>query len=95
MNKKELIDALATKTNSGKSQTDRSISALIEIISGTLKKGDTVSLVGFGSFGVRKRAARTGRNPQTGAEIKIKAARVPVFKAGAVLKAAVNNGKGK
>jgi DNA-binding protein HU-beta len=93
MNRKELIDALAAKTNSSKADADRAIGGLIEIISGTLKKGDSVSLVGFGSFVVRKRAARTGRNPQTGAEIKIKAAKVPAFKAGATLKAAVNSGK--
>ena len=93
MNRKELIDALAAKAGSSKADADRSIGALIDIITGTLKKGDSVSLVGFGSFEVRKRAARTGRNPQTGAEIKIKAAKVPAFKAGATLKAAVNGGK--
>lgn len=93
MNRKELIDALAAKTESSKADADRSIGALIDIISGALKKGDSVSLVGFGSFEVRKRAARTGRNPQTGAEIKIKAAKVPAFKPGAALKAAVNGGK--
>lgn len=93
MNRKELIDALATKTSSSKANADRAVGALIEIISGALKKGDAVSLVGFGSFEVRKRAARTGRNPRTGAEIKIKAAKVPAFKAGAALKAAVNGGK--
>ena len=93
MNRKELIDALATKTNSTKADADRSIAALIEIITATLKKGDNISLVGFGSFEVRKRAARTGRNPQTGAALKIKAAKVPAFKAGATLKAAVNGVK--
>lgn len=93
MNRKELIDALAAKAGSSKADADRSIGALIDIITGALKKGDSVSLVGFGSFEVRKRAARTGRNPQTGAEIKIKAAKVPAFKAGATLKAAVNGGK--
>jgi DNA-binding protein HU-beta len=93
MNRKELIDALAAKIDSSKADADRSIGALIEIISGTLKKGDSVSLVGFGSFEVRKRAARIGRNPQTGAEIKIKATKVPAFKAGATLKAAVNGSK--
>ena len=90
MNRKELIDALAEKTDSSKADADRSIGALIEIITATLKKGDRVALVGFGTFEVRKRAARTGRNPQTGAELKIKAAKVPAFKAGATLKAAVN-----
>lgn len=93
MNRKDLIEALATKTNSTKVDADRNIAALIEIITATLKKGDNISLVGFGSFEVRKRAARTGRNPQTGAALKIKAAKVPAFKAGATLKAAVNGGK--
>jgi DNA-binding protein HU-beta len=93
MNRKELIDVLATKTGSTKADADRNIAALIEIITATLKKGDNISLVGFGSFEVRKRAARTGRNPQTGAALKIKAAKVPAFKAGATLKAAVNGGK--
>lgn len=93
MNRKELIDVLATKTGCTKVDADRNIAALIEIITATLKKGDNISLVGFGSFEVRKRAARTGRNPQTGAALKIKAAKVPAFKAGATLKAAVNGSK--
>jgi DNA-binding protein HU-beta len=93
MNRKELIDALSTKTGSTKADADRNIAALIDIITATLKKGDNISLVGFGSFEVRKRAARTGRNPQTGAVLKIKAAKVPAFKAGATLKAAVNGSK--
>ncbi len=93
MNRKELIDALAAKTDSSKADADRNIGALIEIITATLKKGDNVALVGFGTFEVRKRAARIGRNPQTGAELKIKAAKVPAFKAGATLKAAVNGSK--
>ncbi len=93
MNRKELIDALADKTGSTKADADRSIAALIEIISATLKKGDNVALVGFGTFEVRKRAARIGRNPATGAELKIKASKAPAFKAGATLKAAVNGGK--
>ncbi len=93
MNRKELIDALATKTGSTKADADRSIAALIDIISGALKKGDPVALVGFGAFSVKKRAARTGRNPATGAELKIKASKVPAFKAGAALKAAVNAAK--
>ena len=90
MNRKELIEALAKKTDSTKADADRNIAALIEIITATLKKGDSISLVGFGSFEVRKRAARVGRNPATGAELKIKASKVPTFKAGAILKAAVN-----
>jgi DNA-binding protein HU-beta len=93
MNRKELIDALADKTGSTKADADRNIAALIDIITSTMKKGDNVALVGFGTFEVRKRAARTGRNPATGAELKIKAAKVPAFKAGANLKAAVNGGK--
>jgi len=93
MNRKELIDALSAKTGSSKADADRNIAALIDIITGALKKGDNVALVGFGTFEVRKRAARTGRNPATGAELKIKASKVPAFKAGATLKAAVNGGK--
>jgi len=93
MNRQELIEALSTKTGSSKAEADRNIAAIIEIITATLKKGDNVALVGFGSFEVRKRAARTGRNPQTGAALKIKAAKVPAFKAGATLKAAVNGSK--
>jgi DNA-binding protein HU-beta len=93
MNRKELIDALAAKTNSTKADADRSIGALIDIITATLKKGDNVALVGFGTFEVRKRAARIGRNPATGAELKIKASKAPAFKAGATLKAAVNGAK--
>ena len=93
MNRKELIDALATKTGSTKAGADQNIAALIDIITSTLKKGDNVALVGFGTFEVRKRAARIGRNPATGAELKIKASKVPAFKAGATLKAAVNGKK--
>jgi DNA-binding protein HU-beta len=93
MNRQELIEALATKTNSTKADADRSIAALIEIVSATLKKGDKIALVGFGTFEVRKREARIGRNPATGAELKIKASKAPAFKAGATLKAAVNGAK--
>lgn len=93
MNRKELIDALAIKTGSSKADADRSIAALIDIITANLKKGDNVALVGFGTFEVRKRAARNGRNPATGEAIKIKASKQPAFKAGATLKAAVNGGK--
>ena len=93
MNRKELIDALAAKTGSTKADAERNIAALIDIVTTALKKGDNVALVGFGTFEVRKRAARTGRNPSTGAELKIKAAKVPAFEAGANLKAAVNGGK--
>ena len=93
MNRSELIAALSTKTNSTKADADRNIASLIDIITATLKKGDNVALVGFGTFEVRKRAARNGRNPQTGAGIKIKASKAPAFKAGAALKAAVNGAK--
>lgn len=93
MNRKELIDALAAKTDSTKADADRNISALIEVITATLKKGDNVALVGFGTFEVRKRAARNGRNPATGAPLKIKASKAPAFKAGAALKTAVNGAK--
>jgi DNA-binding protein HU-beta len=95
MNRKELIEALATKTESTKADAERNVGAMIDIISDTLKKGDSLSLVGFGTFEVRKRAARTGRNPKTGEALKIKAAKVPAFKAGATLKAAVNGTKKK
>jgi DNA-binding protein HU-beta len=84
---------LAEKTGSTKADADRNISALIDIITSTLKKGDNVALVGFGTFEVRKRAARAGRNPKTGEALKIKAAKVPAFKAGATLKATVNGAK--
>ncbi len=93
MNRKELIDALAAKTGSTKADAGRSLAALIEIVAATLKKGDKVALVGFGTFEVRKRAARNGRNPATGAALKIKASKAPAFKAGATLKAAVNGKK--
>ena len=90
MNRKELIEALSAKTNSTKADAERNVAALIEIVTATLKKGGNVALVGFGTFEVRKRAARTGRNPQTGAVLKIKAAKVPKFSAGKGLKDAVN-----
>jgi len=93
MNRKELIEALAHKAETTKAEADRNIAALIDIVSETLKKGGNIQLVGFGTFEVRKRAARSGRNPATGAAIKIKAAKVPAFRAGAGLKSAVNGGK--
>lgn len=95
MNRKELIEALAAKTESTKADAERNVGAMIDIISDTLKKGDSLTLVGFGTFEVRKRAARTGRNPKTGEALKIKAAKVPAFKAGATLKGAVNGAKKK
>jgi len=93
MNRKELIDALANKTGSTKVDAECNIAALIDIISDTLAQGGNISLVGFGTFEVRERAARTGRNPKTGAELKIAASKVPAFKPGATLKAAANGSK--
>ena len=90
MNKAELIDAIAKKTGASKKASEASINAITETISAELKKGGKVQLVGFGSFEVRKRAARKGRNPQTGAEMKIAASKAPVFKAGKALKDTVN-----
>ena len=90
MNKNELIEAVAAKTGSTKADANRAVTALTEIISDALTKGDSLSLTGFGTFEVRDRGERTGRNPRTGEEVKIKAAKVPAFKPGATLKAAVN-----
>ena len=89
MNKAELINAVAEKADLSKKDTEQAINAAIEVITKALKKGDKVQLVGFGSFEVKKRAARTGRNPQTKEEIKIPASKIPVFKAGKALKDAV------
>lgn len=91
MNKAELIDAVAESADLSKADATRAIDAVLDSITGALKSGDAVSLVGFGSFGVKARAARTGRNPQTGATINIAASRVPVFKAGKALKDTVNS----
>ena len=90
MNKAELIDAIAAKTGSSKKAAELSLNAIVDTISGELKKKGKVQLVGFGTFETRKRAARKGRNPQTGEEIKIAASTVPVFKAGKALKDTVN-----
>ena len=90
MNKAELVEAMATKTGETKKATEASLNAFIEVVTEALKKGDKVQLVGFGSFEVRKRASRKGRNPQTGEEIKIPASKSPVFKAGKALKEIVN-----
>ena len=90
MNKSELIAAIATKTGETKKNAETSLNALIEVVTEALEKGDKVQLVGFGSFEVRKRAARKGRNPQTKEEIKIPASKAPVFKAGKALKDLVN-----
>ena len=90
MNKSELIAAIAAKTGETKKSAEATVNAFIETVTEALTKGDKVQLVGFGSFEVRKRAARKGRNPQTKAEIKIPASKAPVFKAGKALKELVN-----
>ncbi|MFN3594884.1 MAG: HU family DNA-binding protein [Thiobacillaceae bacterium] len=90
MNKSELIDAIAASADISKAAAGRALDGAMEAIKKALKKGDMVTLVGFGTFYVGKRAARTGRNPRTGAAIKIKAAKVPKFRAGKALKDAVN-----
>lgn len=90
MNKSELIDAIATSAEISKAAAGRALDGALEAIKKALKKGDMVTLVGFGTFYVGKRAARTGRNPRTGATIKIKAAKVPKFRAGKALKDAVS-----
>ncbi|HMM23581.1 MULTISPECIES: HU family DNA-binding protein [Pseudoxanthomonas] len=90
MNKTELIDAVADEAEVSKAEAGRAVDAVISSITKALKKGDSVTLVGFGTFQVRKRAARTGRNPKTGDTIKIKASKNPAFKAGKALKDAVN-----
>ena len=89
MTKTELIDKVAEKSGLTKKDSGKAIDAVIGAMTQSLSKGDKVQLVGFGSFEVRKREARKGRNPQTGAEIKIAARKVPVFKAGKALKDAV------
>lgn len=90
MNKSELIDAIATSADISKAAAGRAVDAAMDVVKKALKKGDMVTLVGFGTFYVGKRAARTGRNPRTGASIKIKAAKVPKFRAGKALKDAIN-----
>ena len=90
MNKTELIEHIATKSDISKAAATRALASIIEAVKKTLKKGDTVTLVGFGTFSVSKRAARTGRNPRTGAPLKIKAAKVPRFKPCKGLKDALN-----
>ena len=90
MNKSELVEAIADSAGLSKADAGRALDAVVTTVTKALKKGDTVSLVGFGTFSVRNRAARTGRNPRTGETIKIKAAKNPAFKAGKALKDAVN-----
>ncbi len=102
MNKNELIEAVAEKTGSSKAQAGRTVSALTETITEVLQKGDSISLPGFGTFEVRERGERNGRNPKTGEQLKktgeqlkISASKVPAFKPGATLKGAVNGQDGK
>jgi DNA-binding protein HU-beta len=90
VNKSELIDAIAESADLSKAAAGRAIDAFVESITGALKDGGQVTLIGFGTFSVKDRAARVGRNPQTGAEIQIKASKNPSFKAGKALKDAVN-----
>jgi len=88
--KSDLIGQIASEADISKAAAEKSLKAFIDAVTGSLKNGDKVSLVGFGTFDVSKRAARKGRNPQTGEEIEIKASNVPRFKAGKSLKDAVN-----
>ena len=89
MNKTELINAVAAKTGLSKKNADQAVAAVLDTIVETLKAGEKVSLVGFGTFDVKARAARTGHNPRTNATIEIAASKVPQFKAGKALKDAV------
>jgi len=90
MNKGELIDAVSGQTGLAKADATRAVDAVLESVTKALQSGDTVAIVGFGTFVVKTRAARAGRNPQTGATIQIPASQVPGFKAGKALKDAVN-----
>ena len=93
MNKADLVAAIAVKTGDTKKVAEANLNALLEVITEALQKEEKVQLVGFGSFEIRKRAARKGRNPQTKEEIKIPASKAPVFKAGKALKDLVNKKK--
>ncbi len=95
MNKTELVDAIAKETGLSKKDSEAAVKAFAAVVTKELKKKGKVQLIGFGTFETGKRAARTGRNPQTGKDIKIPAAVVPKFKAGAALKEAVNGAKKK
>ena len=90
MNKAELIEAVAAGADLSKADAGRAVDAVVDAVTKSLKKGQQVSIVGFGTFGVKHRAARTGRNPRTGDAIQIAASNVPGFKAGKALKDAVN-----
>lgn len=89
MNKSELIDAVAARAELSKAEASRTIDAIIEVIGKALRKKDKVAVVGFGTFMVRERKARMGRNPKTNEQIKIKASKTPAFKAGKALKDAI------
>lgn len=90
MNKQELIAAIANRTELSKKDAEKALKAFTDVVAEELKKGEKVQLVGFGTFEVSERAARTGKNPQTGAEIKIAACKAPKFKAGKALKDSLN-----
>ncbi|MFM2478444.1 HU family DNA-binding protein [Celerinatantimonas sp. MCCC 1A17872] len=90
MNKAQLVDKIASGADMSKAAAGRVLDSMLEVISESLKEGDSISIIGFGTFQTRERAARSGRNPQTGQEIEIPAARVPAFKAGKLLKDSVN-----
>ena len=90
MNKAELVAAIAAKTELSKKDSEKALKAFTEVVAEELKKGEKITLVGFGTFEVAKRAARTGRNPQTGKEMKIEASKAPKFKAGKSLKDEIN-----
>lgn len=95
MNKSELIDAVAAKTEMSKAASGKAIDAVLDAIVDAVSKGDSVSVIGFGSFEARKRAARNGKNPATGAAIKIAATTVPAFRAGKAFKDKVSSGAKK
>ena len=90
MNKADFVASVSEASGLTKVDAAKAVEGIIKVVEKALKKGDNVSLVGFGTFAVRKRAARTGRNPRTGATIKIKASKIPAFKAGKALKDAIN-----
>ncbi|AFT66983.1 MULTISPECIES: HU family DNA-binding protein [Cycloclasticus] len=90
MNKSDLINAIAEESGLTKADAGRALDATISSVSSALKSGDSISLIGFGTFSVKERSARTGRNPQTGETIQIKASKIPSFKAGKTLKDSVN-----
>ncbi|WZL80813.1 HU family DNA-binding protein [Vallitaleaceae bacterium 9-2] len=90
MNKSELVSAMAAKTDLSKKDAEKALKAFIDVVTEELSQGGKIQLVGFGTYDVSERAARTGRNPQTGEEMKIAASKAPRFKAGKALKDAVN-----